>query len=65
MPIYDPTRIDLSLNRAPLKQGDLIIQFDIEFPTSLDEDTKNGLVNILAWIIHILLKIQKFNSKNF
>jgi hypothetical protein len=33
MPIYDPIRIDLSLNRAPLIKGDLIIQFDIKFPS--------------------------------
>lgn len=64
MPVYDPARIDLSLNRAPLQQGDLLIQFDIEFPTQIDHDTKNALLNILAWLIFLKVINNRVASPN-
>jgi len=49
MPIYDPQEYNKAefYGRTP-KHGDLYIKFDIQFPTSIDEDKRAQLESILG-----------------
>ena len=48
MPLYNEKEYNVEFFNKPLEKGDLYIKFDIEFPSAINENRREDLIEILG-----------------